>query len=64
VRVPDDIAITGFDGTDLLELIDPPISALHHPVEAIATRALAMLLGTESPSMVRLPADMVLRSTT
>jgi len=31
VRVPDDIAITGFDGTDLLELIDPPISALHHP---------------------------------
>jgi LacI family transcriptional regulator len=64
VRVPDDIAITGFDGTDLLELIDPPISALHHPVEAIASRALAMLLGTESPSMVRLPADMVLRATT
>jgi LacI family transcriptional regulator len=64
VRVPDDIAITGFDGTDLLELVDPPISALRHPVEEIAARALGMLLGTEEPSMVRLPADLVLRSTT
>src|SRR5882757_23592 len=64
VRVPDDIAITGFDGTDLLELVDPPISALRHPVEDIASRALGMLLGTEEPSMVRLPADLVLRSTT
>jgi len=64
VRVPDDIAITGFDGTDLLELVDPPISALRHPVEDIASRALGMLLGTEEPSMVRLPANLVLRSTT
>ncbi|MDT7605971.1 MAG: LacI family transcriptional regulator [Pseudonocardiales bacterium] len=64
VRVPDDIAITGYDGTDLLELVDPPISALRHPVEEIAARALGMLLGTEEPSMVRLKADMVLRSTT
>jgi LacI family transcriptional regulator len=64
VRVPDDIAVTGFDGTDLVELVDPPISALRHPLEDIATRALGMLLGAESPDMVRLPPTLIPRATT
>jgi LacI family transcriptional regulator len=64
VRVPGDIAVTGFDGTDLVELVDPPITALRHPLEDIAARALGMLLGTEKPEMVRLPPTLVQRATT
>ncbi|WP_028925901.1 LacI family DNA-binding transcriptional regulator [Pseudonocardia acaciae] len=64
VKVPADIAVTGFDGTDLLELVDPPITALRHPLHAIAGRALDMLLGTEPPGLVRLDPELVVRAST
>jgi len=65
VRVPDEHRHHRLDGTDLLELVDPPISALRHPVEDIASRALGHAGSVrKEPSMVRLPADLVLRSTT
>ncbi|WP_028936936.1 LacI family DNA-binding transcriptional regulator [Pseudonocardia spinosispora] len=66
VKVPDDIAVTGFDGTDLLELMNPPITALRHPLDAIAERALELMLGPSVPAhpeKVRLPPELVARST-
>jgi LacI family transcriptional regulator, galactose operon repressor len=62
VKVPADIAVTGFDGTDLLELMDPPITSLRHPLHAIASHALGMLLGNEPPSNVRLAPELVIRN--
>jgi LacI family transcriptional regulator len=65
VRVPEDIAVTGFDGTELLELMNPPITALRHPLEQIAERALALLYGeagsTEATAL-RLAPELVPRS--
>jgi LacI family transcriptional regulator len=64
VRVPADIAVTGFDGTDLLQLVNPPITALRHPLAEIAALALEMLVGTSAPAHVRLPPELVARAST
>lgn len=61
VHVPSDIAVTGFDGTDMLELVDPPITTLVHPLEAIATRAVAMLVEAGRAEMARIPPELVVR---
>ncbi|HEY2207586.1 MAG TPA: LacI family DNA-binding transcriptional regulator [Pseudonocardia sp.] len=64
VRVPADIAVTGFDGTELLELVSPPITALRHPLAEIARRALSVLLGDDEPGTLRLPPELVVRAST
>ncbi|MFJ9693949.1 LacI family DNA-binding transcriptional regulator [Kitasatospora sp. NPDC101183] len=43
VPVPGRIAVTGFDDTELLELLDPPITSIRHPLTAMAERALTLL---------------------
>ncbi|MFE4517465.1 LacI family DNA-binding transcriptional regulator [Kitasatospora sp. NPDC056783] len=50
VSVPGQIAVTGFDDTEILELLDPPITSIRHPLTAMAERALALL---QSPSRER-----------
>ncbi|MFC4948047.1 LacI family DNA-binding transcriptional regulator [Pseudonocardia sp. GCM10023141] len=64
VRVPRDVAVTAFDGTDLLELVDPPITALHHRLDAIAARAVDMLTGPASTEETRIRAELVVRAST
>ncbi|WP_335934882.1 LacI family DNA-binding transcriptional regulator [Streptomyces sp. PTD5-9] len=43
VAVPGQIAVTGFDDTEILELLDPPITSIRHPLSAMAERALTLL---------------------
>ncbi|MFE6866183.1 LacI family DNA-binding transcriptional regulator [Kitasatospora sp. NPDC057692] len=43
VAVPGKIAVTGFDDTEILELFDPPITSIRHPLSAMAERALTLL---------------------
>ncbi|MFF0391108.1 substrate-binding domain-containing protein [Kitasatospora sp. NPDC004615] len=43
VSVPGEIAVTGFDDTEILELLDPPITSIRHPLAAMAERTLALL---------------------
>lgn len=62
LKVPADIAVTGFDGTDMLELVDPPITSLRHPLRAITSHALEMLLGNEPPGRLRLTPELVIRN--
>lgn len=61
VRVPEQMAVTGFDGTDLLELVDPPVTALRHPMEAIAIRALSLLV-SPTEEYHRLAPELVVRA--
>ncbi|RKE18103.1 LacI family DNA-binding transcriptional regulator [Streptomyces sp. TLI_171] len=43
VSVPGEIAVTGFDDTEILELLDPPITSIRHPLAEMAERALTLL---------------------
>ena len=50
LRVPDDLAIICFNGTQQSEFSVPPLSAVEQPISAMAKRAVAMLTaGTAQP---------------
>ncbi len=44
IRVPDDIALVSFDDIDLFKLVDPAVTAIAQPVEAIGETAVKILL--------------------
>ncbi len=44
-RVPEDIAVVGFDNIPLCELFDPSITTIEHPIKDIAYEAAKTLLG-------------------
>jgi LacI family transcriptional regulator len=45
VRVPDDVLVTGFDGTELSEIYAPSITTVVQPVGGIARDAITYLVG-------------------
>lgn len=50
LRVPDDLAIICFNGTQQAEFCVPPLSAVEQPINAMAKQAIAMLAsGTTQP---------------
>lgn len=53
VRVPDDVIVTGFDGTFASRLSSPPLTTVRQPMEAMGRAAVRILAGTAGPS----PAD-------
>lgn len=44
LHVPQDIAVSGFDGTDLAEMVTPPLSTLAQPSRDMGRKAFALLL--------------------
>jgi LacI family transcriptional regulator len=44
VRVPDDMAVAGFDDIPLARYMDPPLSSVHVPICELGERAVEMLL--------------------
>ncbi|ORM83271.1 cytochrome-c peroxidase [Pantoea deleyi] len=44
LRIPQDIAVVGFDGSDLAEMMSPPLTTLAQPSQAIGRRACELLL--------------------
>jgi LacI family transcriptional regulator len=65
VRVPDDVAITGFDDTVLAEACDPPLTTVRQPLRDLGAQAVTALCaalgpGTPPPSAV-LKAELVIR---
>lgn len=43
-RIPDDVAVIGFDGVALAEFTCPPLSTIEQPIPAMATSAIQLLL--------------------
>lgn len=44
VRVPEDIAVAGFDDIPLARYMDPPLTSVHVPISSLGARAVEMLL--------------------
>ncbi len=69
IRIPEGLAVIGFNNDPICEIIDPPLSSIHHPAtemgKAAVEQALAILAGkleTESPSSVTLGTHVVVRA--
>jgi LacI family transcriptional regulator len=67
IRVPEDIAVTGFDDIFPGSLCDPPLTTVHQPMRMMGEQACARLLDRiASPSLAPiiklLPTELVLRS--
>lgn len=53
LRVPDDVIVTGFDGTLAARISAPPLTTVRQPMEAMGRAAVRILAGTAGPA----PAD-------
>jgi diguanylate cyclase (GGDEF)-like protein/PAS domain S-box-containing protein len=65
-RVPEDLAIVGFDDVDLAQYTDPPLATVRHRFDASAAKATEILLdhllvGAPLPAEVRVPTVVVQR---
>jgi DNA-binding LacI/PurR family transcriptional regulator len=68
LRVPQDIAVTGFDDIPFARLANPRLTTVAQPVEAMGATAAAMLVdaietGQRTPS-VTFPVELVVREST
>ena len=69
LRIPDDVAVIGFDGLAITEHCSPPLSTVEQPVAEMSVAAIAMLLdrikGGASPARVQtFVAKLVTRTST
>jgi LacI family transcriptional regulator len=67
VRVPEDVAVVGFDDVALAHLYDPSLTTVRQPMRMLGERACARLLDRIahpelSPAVELLPTELVLRS--
>ncbi len=66
VRVPDEVAVVGFDDIYPSSLLDPPLTTVYQPMRMLGERACARVLDRIadpglSPSVELLPTELVLR---
>ncbi|WP_420878019.1 LacI family DNA-binding transcriptional regulator, partial [Streptomyces rhizosphaericus] len=67
LRVPDDISVTGFDDLALATAVEPELTTVRLPAEAVGAagmRALMTLLDGETPQDTVLPVDLIPRGST
>jgi hypothetical protein len=67
VRVPEEVAVVGFDDIYPSSLFDPPLTTVHQPMRMLGERACARVLERiANPALAQtvelLPAELVLRS--
>ena len=65
-RVPEDVAVVGFDDSGLAESADPPLTTVRQPIDDIGWHMADLLLARldrgAAPSHVVLPTELVVRS--
>jgi LacI family transcriptional regulator len=65
LSVPDDMSLVGFDDVPMTELLQPPLTSVRQPIEALGRQgflALFALLNGETPQMLtRLPVTLITR---
>ncbi|MEV0406183.1 LacI family DNA-binding transcriptional regulator [Actinoallomurus sp. NPDC050550] len=64
-RVPDDVAVVGFDDIDLARDTEPPLTTVRQPIDGIGRRmarqVLRLVAGEEIEPVVTLPTELVVR---
>ena len=64
-RVPQDVAVGGFDDSAVASSTHPPLTTVRHPLERVAEETVRMLLelidGAERPLSIVLPTELVIR---
>lgn len=67
-RVPDDVAVVGFDDIEMARYTDPPLTTVRQPItrigHTIARQLLRLLAGEEIEAVVVLPTELVTRDST
>ncbi|WP_150307270.1 LacI family DNA-binding transcriptional regulator [Planctomonas psychrotolerans] len=64
LRVPDDVAVAGFDDNDFATATDPQLTTVRQPFERISiemVRLLMDIIGGEQPATLTLPTTLVVR---
>jgi GntR family transcriptional regulator, arabinose operon transcriptional repressor len=69
LRVPDDLALVGFDDVDFAATTDPPLTTVAQPAYQLGVEAARLLLkrvrGDTSPAQhIRLPTELIVREST
>jgi LacI family transcriptional regulator len=64
IRVPDDIALIGYDDIDFAAAAVVPLSSIRQPAQLIGRTAVEMLLGSEPPRQVVFDPELVVREST
>ena len=44
LKIPDDVSLVGFSNSDIAELIDPPLTVVRQPAEAMGRAATELLI--------------------
>jgi len=64
IRVPEDIAVIGYDDIELAKYCDPPLTTIRQPIRAAGRAlvdALLALIGGKRPNPILLPTELSVR---
>lgn len=65
LKVPKDVALTGFDDIETMKTFVPPVTTIRQPFYEMGEKAVELLIdfieGRDVPHLVKLPAKMVIR---
>jgi LacI family transcriptional regulator len=69
VRIPEDVAVTGYDDIELARMCRPPLTTVRQPVIELTHRAIDLLIARlhdpdRPPRRVLLPTELVVRAST
>jgi len=66
IKIPEDIAITGFDDVEETSLVTPPLTTVHQPLYEMGEKSVEMILsiisGKDVPEKVFLPTKPIIRN--
>lgn len=64
LRVPEDLAVVGFDDTEWAQYCDPPLTTVEFPLRAIGRLGAERLLGPAPTELAPVPTRLIIRQST